>query len=53
MSNYEYEVQGYYDTGWESIFTANTADEARQVLADYQANAAGTSFRISKVRGEL
>jgi len=46
----EYDVQGYYSEGWETVFTASTIEEAREILKDYRVNESGTAFKIKTVR---
>jgi hypothetical protein len=46
----EYDVQGYYSGGWETVFTASTIKEAREILNDYRSNEPITRFKITAGR---
>ena len=46
----EYEVQGNYSQGWESVYTADSMKEARDIVRDYRLNEPTIPFRIVAVR---
>ena len=50
MTTYEYEVQGRYAYGWETVCTEDTRAEAEQRLAEYNANEPEFPHRIKRVR---
>lgn len=45
----EYEVQGKYDHGWETVTTETTREEAEARLAEYHANEPQYAHRIVEV----
>lgn len=50
MTNeYEYEIQGYYAYGWETLTAENTRAEAEATAQTYRENEHGT-YRVRKVR---
>jgi hypothetical protein len=46
----EYEIQGYYSYGWESVTTEITRREAVEQLKCYRENEPGVLFRLAKRR---
>lgn len=54
MTEYEYEVQGYYgkEHGWEAVTTEETREEAEARLREYNENELGTPHRVRRVRRE-
>ena len=46
----EFEVQGYYNGGWEMVTTEVTRKEARENLRAYRENESNTAFKIVKKR---
>ena len=46
----EYQIQGYYNSQWETVTTETTRSEAKQQLKCYRENETGTAFRMVKKR---
>jgi hypothetical protein len=49
---YEYDVQGNYGHGWETVTCEPTRKEALERIAEYRANEPGVAFRIRRVKAE-
>lgn len=45
-----YEVRGNYEGTWETLFTATTMQEARQILEDYRQNEKNVFFSIKEAQ---
>lgn len=46
---HEYDVEGYYDSGWERVTTETTKGEAKARVEEYRDHEA-TTFRIRRVK---
>lgn len=46
----EYNIEGLYAYGWETVCCEDTWREARARLREYRENEPGTAFRIKKAR---
>jgi len=49
----EYNIEGFYAYGWETVTCEDTWREAREMLKCYRENEPGTAFRIKKARVKL
>ena len=49
---YEYEIQGDYGEGWETLTTEDTIESANEMLSCYDLNEPQYPHRIHKVRIE-
>lgn len=49
MRTHEWETQGHYSQGWESVSTDSTLEEARETVRAYRENERGVPFRIRLV----
>lgn len=47
----EYEIQGQYGNGWETVHTVDTLTEAKESRRVYDIEESGYPHRIIKVRG--
>jgi hypothetical protein len=46
----EYDIQGDYGQGFETVHTTETFKDARRSLREHRANVRGVAFRIKKTR---
>jgi len=50
MNKIEYDIEGLYGYGWETVTTEESFLEAKARLKEYRENERGTAFRINRVR---
>ena len=47
---YEYELQGNYGYGWDTLTTESTRKDINMRLSEYRANERGVMLRIKRVK---
>lgn len=50
IAKYEYEIQGNYGYGYETVTTEETRKEAFLRLKEYRENEPGVAFKLVKVK---
>ena len=47
---YEYELQGNYGYGWDTLTTESTRKDITMRLSEYRANERGVMLRVKRVK---